>query len=270
MIKAGSRIPLAGILNARDLGGYETAEGRKVKKHKLIRSGALAMCTQSDLDLLVNVYEVKTDVDFRTALEVNEKKDPVMEGVQYIWNPIIEEETMGITKEFKGMEEFYKESIKEYKKAGESPLKYMAKTYQGLVSNAFSLDQYRKFFEILLHHENGAVLWHCSAGKDRAGLGAALILYALGVERDTIMRDYLLTNTYLAPETEAMIEMVRKEYEDPEIEAAIRILNGVEECYLEMAFTHMEKTSGSIGRFMEEAFGLGEKQIQMLREKYLV
>ena len=70
------RIPLCGVENTRDLGGFETTDGRKIKKHRLIRSGELAKLTKGDIEKLKNEYNLKIVIDLRTDMEIEHKPDP--------------------------------------------------------------------------------------------------------------------------------------------------------------------------------------------------
>ena len=93
---------------------------------------------------------------------------------------------------------------------------YMAGLYRNLVMDPFSRQQYRKFFGILLDQKEGAVLWHCSAGKDRVGVGTALLLSALGVPRETILADYMMVNTFTAEVVESRLEELNERLQNPQ------------------------------------------------------
>ena len=95
----GDRIKLEGKRNIRDLGGYRTADGRRIRPNRLIRSENLSGLTENDIRILTREYELRTIVDFRTLAEAMEKPDPVMEGVNYIHNPVLSEAQMGMTHE---------------------------------------------------------------------------------------------------------------------------------------------------------------------------
>ena len=86
--RPGDRIPLEGIDNARDLGGYTTMDGKEIRMHRLIRGGALNKATDRDQRILAEEYHLKKIIDFRTGAEVGEKPDPRIEGVEHVHNPI--------------------------------------------------------------------------------------------------------------------------------------------------------------------------------------
>ena len=72
--------------------------------------------------------------------------------------------------------------------------------YHQLAYDEYCQSQYAQFFELLTEEREGAILWHCSAGKDRVGIATALLLTFLGFDYETVMQDYLLTNQYVMPE----------------------------------------------------------------------
>lgn len=87
-----------------------------------------------------------------------------------------------------------------------TPEQYMTKMYDDLSTSAYGCQQYRHFLQHLLMNPSGASLWHCSLGKDRVGVGTALLQYLLGVSMDDIIADYMLTGEYLAAHTEMEVE----------------------------------------------------------------
>lgn len=268
MVK-GQRIVLEGVPNARDLGGYLTEDGRVIKTHRLIRSGALWNLTKKDQEILIREYEVKTDIDFRSHMEADQKPDPKLPGVRYVQIPIIDESAAGITREnVNGLEDMILKASDYILKSSKAAGEFMKKTYRDLVTNEYSIAQYRKFFDTVSSHEEGAVLWHCSVGKDRAGVGAALVLLALGVPRDTIMEDYLRTNQFLKEETEHLIAAVAKVHNSPELLKAAAEINGVCREYLETVFQAMDENWGSADKFLEEQLGLTSEKREQWTERF--
>ena len=96
-MKEIKRIPLEGLFNTRDLGGFPVAGNRHIRPCRLIRSGMLRDMTRQDKETLVYTYGLKNIVDFRTTHEQSESPDPDIPGVQHISNPILEAMTAGIT-----------------------------------------------------------------------------------------------------------------------------------------------------------------------------
>ena len=188
-------IGLEEIVNARELGGYVGADGRKVKRGVLLRTGALSEISEADRRRLLEQYHLTDIIDFRTSFECEAAPDPEMDGVVCHPIRILDEQgdqTAGMAASASG-DGFPLEKLVE---AIRSEKIRIADMYVDIVMNPVSMRGYRQFFDCLLEHKEGAVLWHCSAGKDRTGLGAAFLLAVLGAERQTIMEDYRLTNVY--------------------------------------------------------------------------
>ena len=264
---AGSRIPLSSIPNTRDLGGYAGAGNRCVKRHRLIRSGALSSLNEEDIRMLTEEYGLNTVVDFRTKAEAQEKPDTHMEGVTYISLPVLREAQLGMTHEedpnrkIALMELVQNESTN----AGQ----FMQKIYEALIHDEYALGQYREFFRIMRANKEGALLWHCSAGKDRAGTAAALVLEALGVERETIYRDYMLTNLYVWGRLRQMLEKAAQQVPDERVLTGIAVMNSAKREFLESVFAAIEADYGTTERFFEQKMGLDRAGLEELRENYL-
>ena len=256
---------LTGAPNARDLGGIRTADGREIRKGMLIRSGMLQHLTDADCEVLRSV-PLKTVVDFRTEREMQEMPDVRISGVQYIHCPILKEMS-GITRE--ETENVIPAFFRAAMDAGFEAEDRMTQMYIPLVEGDYSLDHYREFLDHVLCHEDGALLYHCTAGKDRVGVGTMLILTALGVDRDTILEDYLLTNIYCKAETDQTVETAKKYSDALSTEFAIRAFDSARERYMRTAWDSIDRRYGDVKTFMTERLDFGEEKQAALREKYL-
>ena len=263
--EAMRHLGLSGAPNTRDLGGLRTTDGRCVKPGMLIRSGELSRLTESDVGKLQGIG-LKTVVDFRTAYEQNEKPDVPVPGAQHVDCPILEQMT-GITREQSGNEipPYYRAAIQ----AGKDAANRMAGLYLPLVEGEYSLTHYAQFLKIVLAHENGALLYHCTAGKDRVGVATMLILSALGVSRGAILEDYLLTNGYLAAEVDETVRQAKRYSDDPDLEFAVRAFEAASEQYMRNAWDSIDRNYGSTEAFLAQRLGFGAHETVLLREKYL-
>jgi len=188
-------ITLSTIQNIRDLGGTKTADGRAIRPGRLIRSAHLAQASPEDLALLRRQYGLRRIIDLRTRTERMEKPDRT-DGLEYLACPIIDELKGGITHE---------------KKQGEPDrLPDMRDLYREMMTDEFGISGFRRVVETIFNHDfgQGAVLWHCSEGKDRCGMTTALVMTALGVDRNIIMADYLSTNQVNLPKARAVYEQL--------------------------------------------------------------
>ena len=269
-MKEIKRIPLEGLFNTRDLGGFSAADNRRIRPRRLLRSGMLRDMTGQDKETLTYTYGLKNIVDFRTTDEQSESPDPDIPGVQHISNPILESMTAGITHDEESDRQLsLGEATISMKERGIDPSAYMRQMYEDIITSEYALKQYRRFFNLLAAQAEGAILWHCSAGKDRVGIGTAMLLYTLGVDIDSIMEDYMMTGTFLQEEIDKIISGLSHRIKDSSALESIRICMGVKEEYLESVFGIMEQTSGSISAFLEEKVGVDPGKRDTLKALYL-
>jgi protein-tyrosine phosphatase len=247
-------LPLEGGQNFRDLGGYRTADGRVVKWDRIYRSGAMSRLTEKDFAWLA-AHDLKTVVDFRDTRE--RTAEPVN------W-PATAKPTV-LSRDYAMEHGMFMNALLKPDQTGEEVSKVMATLYRD-IPNLFA-DQYRTLFEQLLATD-GAVAFNCSAGKDRTGVAAAILLSVLGVDRETVIQDYLLSNAHFRPQAmkadDPNMAMFRKL--PPE---AVKALMGVDRHYIEAAFATMEAYPGGMKGYYREKLGLDDVKIASLRAKYL-
>lgn len=250
-------LPLEGVQNARDIGGYRTADGRTVKWGLLFRTGELSHLTQADIAYL-KARGVRSIHDLRTVDERRAQPTawtgvgaPPVTAFDYNFD------TSGFAALFEG-------GIPSAEKARE----VFAASYPEILRT--QQPQHRALFTDILKGE-GAVLYHCTAGKDRTGIATALILSALGVPRDTIIADYELSNRYYrghvsaagaeaAPQMAAFMRLP-KEVTD--------VFMGVDARYLQAIFTTIDRDYGSVEAYLDRELGVGKDDVERLRAMYL-
>ena len=259
------RLKLNGLNNTRDLGGMRGADGRKIRRGKLIRSGHLFFADEADRDVLKKTVGVV--VDFRTARERKEKPDPVIPGIRYLELPVLAESTAGISREEDSDRRAMTASMRDPATARE----YMCGLYRTIGSSDYCAKQYEQFVKLLSEEREKAVLWHCTAGKDRAGFGSVIVQELLGVSREDIYEDYLMTNTCLKEEIDSLIghlmEMLNSA--EPKSEHAMRILFGAEPEYLDALYQALEETYGGIERYLRDILHVSDEDRERLRKMYL-
>ena len=152
--------------NFRELGGYETNSGKKIKMHKLLRTGNLADLSPFDKQFLTD-YGVKYDVDFRSKEEVERQPDRVPDGVEYIYDPVFSED---LTNSSKSINDLNTQASDD----ADFGFNHMHYAYEDMIESESAQKAYRKFFDVLLKNdvEGESVIFHCTAGKDRTGFGA--------------------------------------------------------------------------------------------------
>ena len=258
------KLPLAGLRNTRDLGGMHTKNGRIVSG-KLIRSGHLYGATPEDLTLLKD--RIALIVDFRTEQERAEQPDPLVDSVENLHVPIFESLAAGITQDRKSIDEAF--AI-----VAQSPdlaLRYMKNQYVGFVTDAYSIAQYGRFVRLLLAQREKAVLWHCTAGKDRAGFASLLVQELLGVARDDIFADYLQTNEYLQPEIEQICKKIGSAMGglDEKAQKALNRLFGAKEEYLAGIYQTIGERYGTFEAFLTDGLCITRAEIERLWTLYV-
>ncbi|MBO5262487.1 MAG: tyrosine-protein phosphatase [Clostridia bacterium] len=263
------KIEFEGMSNARDLGGLVGYGGKRIKTGRVIRSDNLSPATESDAKKLQE-YGLKRIVDFRTEDEIISSPDREIGGAVWIKNPILKSLTAGITREKPKKPLSLAEILVNFScELGRGGVSWLASLYIPLVSDEFCLNGYRKFLDELKENKEGAVLYHCSAGKDRVGVGTLIFLSALGVSREDIIKDYLLTNESYAAVIKEAKQLGKEKGIEQEIIDTIEPLSGVDISYITAALDTIDSVHGGMDSFLKNQLGLDENYLNELRENYL-
>lgn len=259
------KIDFENLRNTRDLGGMKTADGRKIRAGKLIRSGHLIAASEKDREKLGGLID--TVVDFRSDRECMERPEPHISGTNYYHIPVLEEAKPGVTRD----EDSYEVVRQKMLGDAEVARKYMVRVYGGFVTSEHCRAQYERFIRILMEDHSKAVLWHCTAGKDRAGFGTVIIQELLGVRKADIMEDYLMTNVYLEPEILGILESVRQRIGsmNEESEKALRYLFAAWQDYLEGTYSLITEYYGDFDSYIRDGLHITDAERDTLRVKFL-
>ena len=232
-------VELAGASNLRDLGGYRTQDGRTVRRGLVFRSAALAGLTEADQATLGGLG-LRTICDFR-GIEESERAPTRLAGPEIVAVPI--EPTVGA-----GLRDI----LQTKEATGEALFAVLERAYAAYALS--SQVQYRTMLDRIV--DGGTpLLFHCSAGKDRTGFGAALLLTALGVPWDTVVADFEATNRLWRRDT----------VPSSDLPPAIResLLNA-DRTLLEAAFDAARRQYGSLAAYYETALGFGAERMLRL------
>lgn len=251
------RLKFNGLVNFRDLGGYETNDGRVVKWGKLYRSDGLHSLTDKDKIDFINLG-IKSIFDYRSKGEVDKKPDPVFEGTEYV---NISAMTLEDGNEVNLDMEDITKNIEEIR-AIKNPLDILGKRY---VQMAFGNEAYRKLISYALDEDKYPILQHCAAGKDRTGIGAAILLLAIGVPEDRVIEDYLLSQEYFNEPNEEYKKGIKGIKEFPEAEALLDALMGVRKEYIEGFLSAIKEKYKSMEEYLEYEFGLTKDKKEKLK-----
>ena len=268
-----NEILLPGVKNSRELGGYPAGD-RIVKKGVLIRTAELAHASPEAKLILSETYHVKHIVDFRMKGEEMKAPDPIIQGSENHNFSVVEiEDYYAMLGNYDIPKDILSQSM------NKSQMVEMAYERGFIGPHMYSMyllsdrgkKAYKDFFRLLIETDpdEGAILWHCTDGKDRAGLAAALLLAALGADMKTIMDDYMLTNIYNAQK----IDAIKSKYSDctqEKLDAMIFTGGGVIDSYLINAFGSINQQFGSVEGYLTEGLGLSASDLIQLKEKFTV
>ena len=258
------RLPLEGSPNFRDLGGYVGQGGRSVRWGQLYRSGELGRLTDDDLAYLQGL-DLKVICDFRTEFEAEQSPGRRPHGPTFLRLPI---------------------------SGGDVP---MAALYQAVEKGDFSeLDGkhlvranrlfvreftpiYAEMLEWVAGNDGRPALIHCTAGKDRTGLGSAILLWVLGVPMEMVFADYLLTNEYNAQRNEMMLGMLRQAIagkngvaaETVDLSPMVALMTAKRD-YLMSAVDTIIEDYGTIDHYIHDGLGMSTGARKRLQDALLV
>jgi protein-tyrosine phosphatase len=256
-LAAQRNIPLSGAVNFRDLGGYLTNGGQVTKWGTLFRSGHMSRLTSEDQTYLAQL-DIRTVCDFRREIEIQSEAS-LLPGSPTTHNVQI---TPG-ARDANHIQQLFAGTDKP-----EDVVAAMLEIMRILITDA--APQYKKLFELLLEHDDGTFLMNCSAGKERTGVGVALLLMALGVPRETIQYDFMLSGKYYPIESE--IPRVFEKYEvGLRGEAGRRLvmpLLEARQAYIQVVFDEIDKNFASDEAFIRDTFMLGDVELSHLRAKF--
>lgn len=246
---------LKGAKNTRDFYGLPTEDGRTVATKNFIRTCTLDKLSKKDKDILFSQYGVKKIIDLRDVYEVEEKPDINYPGVEYINIPLFTKTTVGISFEKKSIDMLSK--IPPYEDI-----------YERMVVEDGCREHLRQVFEIILNSDE-PIVWHCSEGKDRCGIVSALFLATLGVSKEEIMKDYLLTNEVPSKNKNRYYKLVFLATKSKKKADAILPLFEAHESFLQSAFDAIDRDFGGLDSFIEKELCISKEKRKMLKDKYL-
>lgn len=258
MTKDGFILPSAP--NFRDLGGLRTENGRTVRAGLLYRSDALHSITEEDLPVY-NGLGIRQLIDLRTPHERENLPDLLPEGAEYAAVAVQKAEAAGAN--FSQVLGHPDKARSVFGNGGAE--RFMYGVYRELVTDVEAHAGYRDLVERAAKGPT-AMVFHCSAGKDRTGWGAAVLLSLLGVDRESIIADYLRSNTRQA-NTDRWMRMLSErgglEWED------VAPMTRVRAEYLQASFTSVDEAYGSFTEYVSSALELSSATLGTLRERFL-
>ena len=256
-------IGLTSVHNARQLGGYQIGKQR-IKENLLLRSAKISELSEEDSTLLCDKYKVQCVYDFRGKKESLSAPDVIPGDARYL----------SLALSFTGEESETDTKFENEQQMIGMLLQYAdhpsvqaicTSMYDVIFFEESSQEVYRKFFADLLtvDPKDGAVLWHCTQGKDRAGSASAMLLAALGADRELIMADFILSKDYYNP----MTSQIKTETESQK--TVINTLISADPVIFEATLDKVDAKYGSLRNYLTECIGVTPKMMNVLRDRYL-
>lgn len=247
------------ITNFRDIGGITTRLGQ-IQEKRLLRSGELYQLPIEDIDELQNNYNLKLILDLRSPSEALPHPDSEIPGARYLNLDVMADLEKGNTGLAKLISQLDLASVDER----------MKELYRGTIFNKHAAHEYGRFMQEIANLSEGSALFHCFAGKDRTGLGAALLLDTLGASKDDIYTDYMMTNAMREEANNAICESTIKQYNltAPQVKALRQFLL-VKEDYIDETYRVINETFGSTENYMLEGLKISPAVLEKIRASYL-
>ncbi|MER8183886.1 tyrosine-protein phosphatase [Kitasatospora sp. NPDC094015] len=254
----GQAIPISGVPNLRDLGGWATPGGRVVRG-QVFRSAEFSTLQGDDATSFAalgirSVYDLRTD-DERAA-----QANLLPDGVAYVIVDVLADhagagpaQLLQVMGDPQGAEQML---------GGGKAVKMFEASYREFLSLPSATAGFRQFFDAIAKDENRPALFHCTTGKDRTGWAAAALLMLLGVDDDDVLADYLLTNEQLLPSLQPTIDKFASVGGDPEL---LQPVLGVRKEYLDAARDEMVTRYRSIDGYFSDGLRLDTATIDRLR-----
>ncbi len=246
VVKPGASIPLLSVPNLRDLGGWPTRDGGRVRAGLLYRSTELDRLAGDDL-AAVEALGIRTVFDLRTEAERTVQPDRLPRGAELVVVDVLADSSDAAPAQ---LMKVLGDPTAAAELLGDGKAVTMFEhSYREIVSLPSALAAYRTFFSDLSQPDHRPALFHCTTGKDRTGWGAAATLMLLGVSDEDVMRDYLLTNEQLVPSMQPVFDQFQAAGGDPEL---LRPVIGVQIEYLDASLDEMRRRYGSIEGYFAE------------------
>lgn len=263
-----SFLPVEGIVNARDLGGYMTADSMFVKSGLLMRGASLASAKDADLALLASLHTVKI-IDFRTEAEKKGNEDKVLPEAKYVSLPITTSDAGSASAKIKTPKSADISKFIVYAAFNKKAQKKARELYPSLVMRPDCQRQFAAFLREVVNTEDGAVFFHCIMGKDRTGFATAFLLSALGVDRETIIADFDKTNLVYGDDVVKACRKVKSMGGKEEELAVVKVFVGANKDNFISALDLIDAEYGSMDAYLRGPLGLTDADIATLKGRYL-
>ncbi|HEX7095446.1 MAG TPA: tyrosine-protein phosphatase [Acidimicrobiales bacterium] len=253
---------LEGVRNFRDIGGHRTVDGRRVRTRKVFRAGHLAAATDADLQVLEELG-VSLVIDFRGPIDIAaEGEDRLPPRARLVRIPM-HDPARGAdirTILFESPPEVLLARFGDGRAA-----EAMVRGACAFVTDARRVEQYGLMLRTIIDNEDGATVIHCSAGKDRTGWAASLMLLALGVPEQTVIEHYLESNAHQRDRSERLAQLARAGIDPTTLQPFFE----VREEYKRAALEALERSWGGIEGYLRDGLCISDEELARFRATML-
>lgn len=263
------QVQMDSIYNFRDLGGFRSKDGRRIKNGMLFRCGALVNVSDDDKKKLQDLHLSKV-IDLRSDFERERTPDEMIEGSSY--------ETLEVKMNA------YKSALDLIRKETEPMNLSPAERYVRMVQNGYDpskaqmilfisdegKESLHEFLHKVLEAENGSILWHCTQGKDRTAFLTVGLLMALGISEDAIVDDYDMTNHFVKDDIKTTLDEAKKFTDDMEVLIGVKDLVGVNADSMIEILETIKSTYQTFENYLITQVKMTEEELETLKERYLV
>jgi protein-tyrosine phosphatase len=244
--------------NFRPIASFRTKDGRKIIENRLFRSGELAQFNEEDLHF-VQSLGLSYIIDFRSEKEIDAKQNPVIKNTKYV-----NIQAIGGSMNQDEMMIALKKLLESSQSGG-----LLENVYRNFIRDTTSKKAFRQFIDLAIEADGRPFLWHCTAGKDRTGFAAAILLIILGVSMEQIFEDYLQSNNNRIEENKKIMEIINTMFPNKDEFEYLKETMSVKSSYLQAALDEAENSYGSIENYLEEELGVTADIRSRLQQLYL-
>ncbi|RPK68806.1 Tyrosine-protein phosphatase precursor [Streptomyces sp. ADI96-02] len=257
-------VPAATVVNLRDLGGIALGRERRVRQGVLFRSGQLSGLDPAG-DLAVAALGIRTVVDLRTADERRWAPDRLPDRARLFVADVLGDHPGVAPARLKALLADPVEA--ERMLGGGRAEELFADTYRKMVLSPGASAAFRAFLETAADPGARPVLFHCTAGKDRTGWAAAVLLLILGASRETVRSDFLAVNPAVRAAFAPYVQKFLDEGGDPAVAAAVV---EVRPRYLEAALDAVDERWGGLEGYVRDGLRVPEPALRRLRDGLVI
>ena len=273
-ITAERTLPVDGMNNFRDMGGYETYNNRSVKWGSLYRSDHIYNATESGIEYLKKL-NIHTIIDYRSDDEIEKYPNKIINEniATFVLDPAAHtaELSAQFTSSKNNEDKNLVDKIIEQKNKGLLVNRYdiVTEQYKNFVNKKESKEAFSKMIKIASNPDSPAIIQHCRGGKDRTGFGAILLLGLLGVKKESLILDYMLTHTNRIDRNNEKMEGYKKLTNDPEVLNYLYSLIETKSIFIETSINTVEQQYGSLRDYALNELNITNEMISSLEDLYL-